>query len=106
MKRVPEVLPSGESVAVRPALLTVAAVAAYCGCSASLLNALRAKDAAALQHGGAVTGPAWVRTPAGIRYRLGDVDAWIERTSIPFGVMDSKRRNPPAVAHPAQEASR
>jgi len=87
-----ELLPRGEVVRVPPALLSVASAATYCACSASLLNALRAKDAAALRTGESVAGPAWIRVSFGIRYKPQDLDAWLARTAVPCGVMESKRR--------------
>jgi hypothetical protein len=87
-----EVLPRGEVVAVRPALLSVASAATYCACSASLLNALRAADAKAQLAGKPTSGPVWVHVGYGIRYRLADLDSWISRTGVPGGVMESRRR--------------
>jgi len=87
-----ELLPRGEVVAVKPALLSVASAATYCACSSSLLNALRAKDAAALRTGEPMTGPAWIRVGFGIRYKPRDLDDWLARTAVPCGVMESKRR--------------
>jgi hypothetical protein len=92
--RTAEVLPRGEVVAVRPALLSVASAATYCACSASLLNAMRAKDAAALRIGATTTGPAWIRVNFGVRYKPQDLDAWIAKTGVPGGVMESRRRTP------------
>lgn len=93
MRRVLELVNSGEVVQLRPSVLTVKAAAIFCACSASLLNSYRAADAKRLLRGEQLVGPAWVRVGYGIRYRVADLEAWLARTSVPFGVMESRRRN-------------
>lgn len=82
-----------ETQTVIPALLTVAAAAKYCGCSASYLNTERAADAKRLARGEPIKGPAWLRCPYGIRYRVDALDEWIKRTAVEGGVMESRRRS-------------
>ena len=88
-------LESGRVVSVSPALLTVKGAATYCACSPSLLDHLRAADAQRRRLGEPMIGPAWVRVVHGIRYKIADLDAWLERTAEPFGVMESRRREKP-----------
>jgi len=92
MKR--DALPAG-TVSIRPALLSVKQAALYLSCSSSFLNARRAADAAALREGRATSGPAWSKVPQGIRYSTAALDEWIARTSIAFGIDESKRHNAP-----------
>jgi len=39
-----------------------------------------------------------VRLAYGIRYRVADLDAYLAKTAIPLGVMESKRRAPAEAA--------
>jgi hypothetical protein len=96
MRRVPraapEIVASGELVTLAPAVLTVAAAAAFLGCSASLLNTARSADARRLERGEPIEGPQWVRLSYGIRYKVSDLEAYLQRTAVPGGVMEGRRR--------------
>jgi hypothetical protein len=89
VKHAPLVVDSGKVVQLAPAVLSRAQAAAYLGCSVGLLDAMRAAD---VKRGEQIEGPAWVRLAYGIRYRVADLDAYLARTSVPLGVMESKRR--------------
>src|SRR5689334_14347600 len=91
-RAVPEVVPNGKLVTLQPAALTVKAAAIYTAHSESLLNQLRARDAKALREGRPLEGPEWRLMRAGIRYTVTDLDAWLARTSVRCGVMESRRR--------------
>ena len=92
MRREPEALPNGKTVAIPPALLPTKSAAIFCACSPSLLDHLRVSDAKRLRRGAEIEGPAWVRVSFGIRYRVADLEAWLDRTSVVCGVMASRRR--------------
>ncbi len=92
----PAVVDSGRVVSVSPPVLSVKDAAIYCACSTSSLNTWRAADAKRLQRGEQLVGPAWVMLSYGIRYPRAYLDAWIQRTSVPCGVMESRRRATPA----------
>ena len=100
-----QVMDSGRVVSVPPAMLSVKDAAIYCACSASLLNSLRSKDATALRMGGTMTGPVWIKVGFGIRYKPQDLDAWLERTAVSCGVMESRRRLPAPTADEMAEAA-
>src|SRR5438552_1401020 len=87
-----EMVSDGKAVAFNPALLTREQAAIYSACSVGLLDKYRAADTQRRMRGKPIEGPAWVRTGFGIRYKPGDLDAWLARTSEPCGVMVSRRR--------------
>ena len=60
MRREPEALPNGKTVAIPPALLPTKSAAIFCACSPSLLDHLRVSDAKRLRRGAEIEGPAWV----------------------------------------------
>jgi len=93
MRRVPNIVSDGKVVALEPEVVTVAGAGAICACSASYLNTLRAHDAKRRLRGEPIEGPEWVRLGYGIRYRVRDLRAWLERTSEPGGVMENRRRS-------------
>ena len=106
MKRpVPAVVPSGEIVSVKPALLNVKAAALYCACSPGYLNALRAADVKRRAAGEVMVGPEWQSFRWGVRYRLESLTAWLERSGVPFGVMESRRRAPAPTTDEMAEAA-
>jgi len=88
-----EMVSDGKAVAFNPALLTRVQAAIYCACSVGLLDKLRAADnKRRMQQSEPIEGPAWVSTSFGIRYKAGDLDSFLARTSEPCGVMVSRRR--------------
>ena len=88
-----EMVSDGKAVAFNPALLTRVQAAIYCACSVGLLDKLRAADnKRRMQQSEPIEGPAWVSTSFGIRYKPGDLDSFLARTSEPCRVMVSRRR--------------
>jgi hypothetical protein len=83
----------GEVVVVAPAMLSIKAAAVYCGVSPGFLDKLRAQDVKRRAAGEDVAGPRWHRL-AGIKYRVADLDEYLARVAVPFGVVESKRREP------------
>ncbi len=81
------------------------AAAAFCSCSAGYLNGLRADDVKRLQRGEPLEGPEWRRLGYGIRYRVTDLRAWLERTGVAGGVMESRRREKPSAGPESAEAA-
>jgi hypothetical protein len=92
-RALPQVVPSGEVVALRPALLNVKAAGAYCSVSSSLLNALRAADAKAIREGRDLAGPKWVVVAGSmVRYRIEALDDWLRINAAELAVVESRRR--------------
>ncbi len=69
------------SASISPALLDETQTAAYIRLATSTLRNMRCADAKRQAAGQRPTGPRWIRIGRSIRYRITDLDRWIENIS-------------------------